>query len=266
MAGAPVVLADDFPPGVKDFDFRELIPSLRDTPMEFAVTKITLMVWFAVAALIVFFLVSYRRPRLVPTRTQWIAESIYGFVRDNVCKDVIGAEGVRFAPYLTTLFCFILVTNVFAIVPLLQISTNAHIAFPIILAVVSWGLFIYLGIRKHGLLAYFKMSLFPSGVPWPVYILLTPIEFVSTFIVRPITLSVRLFANMFAGHLILLVFTLGGMTLLASSNFGLKGLSFLSFAMAIVMTFFEVIVQVLQAYVFTILTATYLQGALADDH
>ncbi len=266
MTTPPAMLADDFPPGVKDFNFRELIPALRDTPFEYTVTKMTIMLWIAVAVLLIFFLVSYARPKLVPTRRQWIVESVYGFIRDGVCKEVIGSEGVRFAPYLTTLFCFILLTNIFAIIPFLQISPNAHIAFPIVLALISWVLFIWVGIRKHGLGKYLKMSLFPPGIPKAIYPLLTPIEFIQTFVTRPITLAVRLFANMFAGHLILLVFTLGGMALLASSNFALKGFSLVSFGMAIVMTFFELLVQVLQAYVFTILTATYVQGALADEH
>jgi F-type H+-transporting ATPase subunit a len=252
--------------GTKDFDFASWISSLRDTFWATAVTKITFMVWLAVAILIVFFLVTYRKPQLVPTRRQWLAESIYGFTRDSVAREVIGEEGVRFAPYLTTLFCFITLTNLFAILPLFQISPNSHIAFPIVLAVISYVMFIYVGVRKHGFVRYFKDALFMPGIPWPLYILVTPLEFVSTFLVRPVTLSVRLFANMFAGHLMLLVFTLGGTAMLASTNLFLKGLSLASFAMAIVMTGFELMVVVLQAYVFVMLTASYVQGALAEEH
>jgi F-type H+-transporting ATPase subunit a len=257
-------LAEDtpFPPGTKDFDLKSLIPSLRDSEWGYTVTKLTVMVWLAVAVLIVFFLVAYRNPKLVPTKRQWLAESIYGFTRNGIAGDVIGHEGLRFAPYLTTLLCFITLTNAFAIIPFFQISPNAHIAFPIVLAVISYVLFIWVGIRKQGAARYFRTALFMPGIPWPLYILITPIEFISTFLTRPVTLAVRLFANMFAGHLMLLVFTLGGVAMLNASNIFVKGLSVTSFLMAIVMTFFEFMVVVLQAYVFTMLTAAYIQGAL----
>jgi F-type H+-transporting ATPase subunit a len=267
VSDQPALLAVEFPPGVKDFEFKSLFPSLDDSAWSLAFTKITFMVWLAVALIIAFFLVSYRNPKIVPSRRQWLAESIYGFTRDSIAREVIGSkEGVRFAPYLTTLFVFILVTNAFAVIPLFQISPNSHIAFPIVLAFVSYVMFIAVGIRKQGFVKYFKDNLFMPGIPWPAYILITPIEFISTFLVRPVTLSVRLFANMFAGHLMLLVFTLGGVALLGSSNIFIKGISVVSFAMAIVMTFFEFMVVVLQAYVFTMLTASYVEGALAEHH
>jgi F-type H+-transporting ATPase subunit a len=255
-----------FPPTVREFDFDSLLPSLRGTDLGLAFTKITFMVWLAVAIVIVFFLTTYRRPKIVPTRGQWLAESVYGFVRDGIATPVIGREGLRFAPYLTTLFCFIAMTNVFAVIPLFQVSPNAHIAFPAVLAVISYVQFIYLGIRKHGLLRYLRLSLFMPGVPWPIYFLLTPIELILTFFFRPVTLAVRLFANMFAGHLMLLVFTLGGAAMLTGGNLFLAALSPLSFAMAIIMTFFEFGVILLQAYVFTMLTASYIEGAIAESH
>lgn len=266
MSDQPAVLAADFPPGVKDFEFTSLVSSLRGTEWALAFTKMTFMVWLAVALIIVFFLATYRAPKLVPTKGQWLAESVYGFIRDSVAKEVIGREGVKFAPYLTTVFLFVLVTNAFAIIPFFQISPNAHIAFPIILAVISYLLFMVVGVRKQGFVQYFKVNLFMPGIPWPLYFLITPIEIISTFIMRPITLAVRLFANMFAGHLMLLVFTLGGVTMLGSANFFVKGLSVASFGMAIIMTFFEFMVVVLQAYVFTMLTASYVEGALAESH
>jgi len=191
---------------------------------------------------------------------------MYGFGRNNVAEEVIGHKGLRFAPYLATLFVFILVTNLFSIVPLIQVSPNAHIAFPAMLAVISYVMFNYLGIRQHGFWPYIKMNLFLPGVPWPMYFLLVPIEFFSTFILRPLTLALRLFANMFAGHVILLVFTLGGFVLLQSDSLFIKPISVLSWAMAIALTFFEVLVCALQAYVFALLTASYVTGALAEEH
>ena len=247
-----------WPPSVEDV----FPPSIAEGAW---ITKSTLMVWLAVALIIVFFLMAYRSPKLVPTKWQWFSESIYGFIREGVTRDVIGREGLKFAPYLTTLFCFILVTNLFGIIPLLQVSPNAHIAFPAVLAVLSYVIFNYVGIRKHGFGKYVKMNLIPDA-PVAMLPLLIPIEFFSTFVLRPITLALRLFANMFAGHMLLLVFTIGGFVLLGANNILVQSVSVISFAMAILITLFEVIVAVLQAYVFAILTASYVQGALAEEH
>jgi F-type H+-transporting ATPase subunit a len=248
-----------WPPSVEDFFLPPLVEGADPW-----FTKITVLVWVAVAAIIVFFLVTYRDPKLVPTKRQWIAESIYGFVRNNVARDLIGHDGIRFAPYLTTLFCFILLTNLFGIIPGIQMSPNSHIAFPVILAIISWVLFNAVGIRQHGFAKYMKNSLIPPA-PWFILPILVPIEFMSTFLFRPFTLAVRLFANMFAGHMILLVFTLGGFMMLNTSAW-LAPVSFLSWLMAIALTFLEAMVIVLQAYVFTVLTASYIQGALAEEH
>jgi F-type H+-transporting ATPase subunit a len=259
-----IVLAVDvpFPPSVEDFYLPSILPwGAHDN---YWVTKITILVWIAVAALIVFFLASYRNPQLVPTKKQWLAESIYGFVRNNISIEMIGPRGVRFAPYLTTLFCFILLTNLFGIVPLIQISPNAHIAFPAMLAAISYVLFNYAGIKHHGFVKYFKMALVPPA-PWFILPLLVPIEFFSTFLVRPFSLAIRLFANMFAGHMLLLVFTLGGFAMI-SANAWFIPFSVVSWLMTIALTFLEFLVIVLQAYVFTVLTASYVQGALADEH
>ncbi|MEU4215267.1 F0F1 ATP synthase subunit A [Actinoplanes sp. NPDC026623] len=263
MIGQSIVLAADvpFPPSVEDFYLPSILPWGGES---YWFTKITLLVWVSVAALIIFFLVSNRKPQLVPTKKQWLAESLYGFVRNNIAIEMIGPRGVAFAPYLTTLFCFILVNNFFGIVPLIQISPNSHIAFPAVLAIISYVMFIYVGIRHHGFVKYFKTALIPPA-PWFILPLLIPIEFFSNFLVRPFSLAVRLFANMFAGHMLLLVFTLGGFAML-NANAWLAPISVVSWIMTIALTFLEFMVIVLQAYVFTVLTASYVQGALADEH
>ncbi|HZN19671.1 MAG TPA: F0F1 ATP synthase subunit A [Micromonosporaceae bacterium] len=262
MSGLAFVRAEEvpFPPSVHDF----YPPSLVEGG-GYWLTRFTLLVWVAVALLIVFFLLAYRDPKIVPDRKQWLAESVYGFVRDGVGREMIGPEGLRFAPYLATLFSFILLMNLFAIVPFIQVSPNSHIAFPAMLAVISWIMFMAVGVRRHGLVKYLKISLVPPA-PWFVLPILIPIEFISTFLVRPFTLAVRLFANMFAGHMILLVFTLGGFALLNAEALFLKPISLLSWAMAIALTFLEAMVILLQAYVFVVLTASYVQGALAEEH
>jgi F-type H+-transporting ATPase subunit a len=260
------VLASDssggvhFPPSISDFFPPALTPGAPDW-----LTRFVVLPWLAVGLIITFFLVAYRRPTLVPSRLQWMAESLYGLNRDAIARQMIGAEGVRFSAYFTTLFSFILLTNLFGIVPFIQVSPNSHIAFPIVLALVSYVIFNYIGIRKFGVVRYFKQALVPNA-PWFILPILIPIEFFSTFIVRPVTLALRLFANMFAGHMILLVFTLAGFALLGANAWFIKPISVLSWAMAIAMTFLEAIVIILQAYVFVALTSSYISGALAEEH
>lgn len=261
MIGQSILRAGDvpFPPTVEDF----YPPPIIDGTYPWF-TKYTLLVVLAVVVLIAFFVLAYRKPKLVPGRAQWLSETIYGFARDNIARDMIGPEGVRFAPYLATLLSFLLLTNLFGIIPGIQVSPNSHIAFPVVLAVISYVMFIHQGIRRHGI-GYFKHALILPA-PWFVQPILIPIELASTFIIRPFTLALRLFANMFAGHTILLVFILGGFVLLNAESVFIKPISVVSWLMAIAITFLEVIVSILQAYVFTVLTASYIQGSLAEEH
>ena len=233
--------------------------------VHFAITRIMLISWIATAAIVYVMVRAVRNPQLVPGRLQWLGESAYSLIRDGVAREVIGVEGLRFAPYLASLFLFILANNLMGIVPLAQIAPTSRIAIPAFLAAISWVMFNWIGIRQQGFVPYFRNVLFLPGLPWPMYILITPIEFLSTLIVRPFTLAVRLFANMFAGHLLLLVFALGTAYLLAVGNFSVV-FTPVSFLMLVIMTFFELLVEVLQAYVFTILTAAYLAGAVEEAH
>jgi len=196
---------------------------------------------------------------------QFAGEGVYSFVRNSIGQDVIGPEFMRFVPFLFTLFTFVLCNNLFGIIPFLQFPSMSRIGFPIALAVFTYVVYHYVGIKHHGLKKYVKDICFMPGVPKWIYIILTPVEFATYFIVRPATLSLRLFANMFAGHLLLLVFTLGGEHLLASTIF-LKILSIFSFGFAVGLSFFEFGIECLQAYIFTLLTALYIAGALADEH
>jgi F-type H+-transporting ATPase subunit a len=182
-----------------------------------------------------------------------------------MARDVIGPKGLPFAPFLASLFFFILANNAMSIIPFAQISPNSKFAIPLVLAVITWILYNWVGIREQGAGKYFKDAAIPPGVPIGALILVTPIELLQVFIIRPFTLAVRLFANMFAGHMLLVVFSLGATYLITAGGiYPLFGVA--SFAMAIVMTFFEILVIVLQAYVFTVLTATYLAGSVEPAH
>jgi cytochrome c oxidase assembly factor CtaG len=187
-----MVLAAEFPPGVESFNFGDWFAGLTDTALANVITTLTFVVFLAVAILMIFFLWAYSNPQIVPTRRQWLAESAYGFVRNTVAIDILGKrEGVRFAPYLTTLFLFILLTNFFAIVPGIQISANASISFPLVLGFIAWCVYNYVGIKKHGFLAYLKHTCVPPGAPLFIYPLLVPIEFLQNLILRPVTLALR---------------------------------------------------------------------------
>ena len=248
------------PPSTNDFNLPPIIDSIT------WLTKPVLLVFLSVVLVSAFFLLSSRKAAVVPSKLQFAGESIYAFVRNDLARDVIGHEFMRFVPYLFTLFTFVLTNNIFGIVPFLQFPAMSHVAFPYVLAIFSFGVFHYVGIQKHGAIKYLKEIAFMPGVPKPVYILLTPIEIATFFLVRPLTLSLRLFANMFAGHLLLLVFIMGGDYMMHDSHLIMKLFSPFSFAFGIALTFFEFMVQCLQAYIFTLLTALYIAGALADEH
>jgi F-type H+-transporting ATPase subunit a len=229
-------------------------------------TKPVFLVFLSIILISIFFIAASRKASVVPGKLQFSGEMIYGFVRNNIGEEIIGHEFMRFVPFLFTLFSFVLVNNVFGIVPFLQFPAMSHVAFPYVLALFSFFIFHYVGVKKQGLGKYLKGIAFMPGVPKAVYILLTPIEIATFFLVRPLTLSLRLFANMFAGHLLLLVFITGGDYMLHDSHLFMKILSPFSFAMGIGMSFFELMVQCLQAYIITLLTALFIAGALADEH
>jgi F-type H+-transporting ATPase subunit a len=233
--------------------------------VDFEITRITLILWIATAAMIALMVAAVRKPSIVPGKLQYIGESGYSLVRDGIARDVIGPKGLPFAPFLAALFFFILANNAMSIVPLAQISPMSKFAYPLVLAVITWVLYNWVGIREQGAGRYFKDAAVPPGVPIGALILVTPIELLQVFVIRPFTLAVRLFANMFAGHMLLAVFALGTVYLLQVGNFSVIFSPF-AFLMALIMTFFELLVIVLQAYVFTVLTATYLNGAVEPAH
>ena len=248
-------------PGPRDFVY----PPLFGEGTFF--TKPMLIIVLGSLAIAVFMYLASRRAALVPGKAQFAGESLYGFVRNSIARDAIGEQAMKYVPYLATVFFFLAVLNIAGIIPVLQFPATSRIAIPLFLAVISCVIFNAIGIKRAGFVGYFKSMMFPAGIPWPVYILLAPIEFVSTIIIRPLTLTLRLTFNMFAGHLVLLLFILGGEYLLFEYG-GLVGVAAGSVSIlgSIVLTFFEGFVQLLQAYVFTLLSALYIGGALAEEH
>jgi F-type H+-transporting ATPase subunit a len=192
-----------------------------------------------------------------------------GFVRNGIIYQNLGERiGKRYEPILMTFFFLILGMNLMGSIPGFQIAPTAIIGLPLVLAIIAWFMFIIAGMREKGW-RFWKDSLFLPGVPWPLYFLLTPLEFLSTFIVRPVTLTLRLTMNMMAGHmLVVLCFAATQFfffTLLADGNLlGVLGIG--SFAFGIAFTLLDLFVAILQAYVFTILSAIYIQLAVAEEH
>jgi len=210
-----------------------------------------------------------RRGAVVPTRSQYLGEQAYNFVRNGIAQDIIGGkEYRRYVPLLVSLFFFVMVNNLFGVVPFLTFSPFSRVSFAYGLALLVWLIYNGVGIMQKGLLGYLKHTTVPAGVPVWILPLLIPLEFLSNILIRPITLSLRLFANMFAGHLLLILFSTGGAYLLihATGSPVLKPAGLLAFALGVAIGFLEIVVALLQAYVFTLLTAQYISGALAADH
>jgi F-type H+-transporting ATPase subunit a len=219
-----------------------------------------------VAALIVaaLFLIAFRKPQLGPRGLQNVMESLVEFIRNSIIMEVMGPAGLPWLPFLTAMFGYILVANLFGIIPFVNFPVTSRMAIPAFLAVLVWLCFVIVGFKEQGL-GYLKNTMFPPGVPWPIYILMAPIEFISVFLVRPFSLAVRLLGNTFAGHLILTIFALGTVYLLLSSMPGPVFAPF-AFALDVALTGFEMLVAVLQAYIFTILTAVYIGSSMHPEH
>ncbi len=224
-------------------------------------TKPMLMLWVAAAVVVVFFVLAFRKAVVVPRGIQNIGEMGYLFVRDGIARDTIGAKGDPFVPVLFSFFFFIWVLNFMSIVPFLQFPVTSRFAIPLAFAVLVYLLWVPLGVKRQGAGSFFKAMTMPPDVPKAMYVLLIPIEILSNFIVRPFTHSVRLFANMFAGHMLIVTFSVATWYLLSPSVIGVLG-SAASFTVTVGLTGFEMLIQALQAYVFTLLAAVYINDAV----
>lgn len=232
----------------------------------FALDRIMIVRLFVAAILVLLFVIAFRKPQLVPKGLQNFAELGVDFVRVNIAEEILGKkDGKRFLPVIATIFFTVLFMNAATIIPFLNISPNARIGMPIVLAVVAYIAMIYAGVQRYGL-AYFKYSTVIPGLPPALHLLVVPIEFFSTFILRPITLALRLMANFLAGHIILVL-------LYSATNFffwqlnAWTAVSGLTLIAALLFTLYELIIIFLQAYIFALLTAVYIELSLhADAH
>jgi F-type H+-transporting ATPase subunit a len=254
------VFAIDFPPVSNVIEWPEFF--LAGTP--FAVSKVVVLMWISALISVGFVILAGRNFKMVPRPLQNVGESLYGFIQDGIILETMGPDGLKYTSFLGSLFVFVLSCNIWGIIPGAQMPVNARIALPFFLAMMVWAIFVVVGIKKQGPLTYLKNTGFPPGVPWPLYFLVTPIELVSTFIVRPLSMFVRLFANMLAGHLLLVSFAV---ITAALATLGPTLVIFpFSFGLLVFLTTFEVLVAFLQAYIFTILAAVYIADAMHPAH
>ncbi len=298
---------------VELFEHKEALFSIG--PFDF--TRTVFLIFLAMVLVMAAMYFAFRTPKVVPGKFAAIMESVVGFIRDDVAKGTIGPEGARYVPYLLTIFLFILVGNLFELTPFVNFPIMSRMALPAMLSLFTYVIFVIVGFAKNGF-KYLWGILWPKSVPVAMRWFVGIIEFVSTFILRPITLAVRLFANMVAGHLMLTLLLVSGYLFISyTGEDGNTTLAFVALALTLValaamvysfakqrktqglwlllgaaaafgwyayyhqfkpavgvawMTFglgifvFEFVVAVLQAYIFTLLSAVYIQTSVHPEH
>jgi F-type H+-transporting ATPase subunit a len=228
----------------------------------FGVNKVVLLMWLSVAIVFGLFYAGTRQPKLVPTGVQNVAESTVEFVDEQIVLQTTGPDGRGYMPFLLTLFTFIFVCNIWELIPLVQMPVTARMALPMFMAIVVWFVYIITGIRHQGFFGYFKNAAIPPGVPKLILPLVAFIELLGILITRPFALAVRLFANLLAGHLLLVTFAVITQALFTTTIIGAA----LPLALLIFLMGFELLVAFLQAYIFTILAAVYIDSSLHPEH
>jgi F-type H+-transporting ATPase subunit a len=257
------VLADLLPNVNELFEYKGIFG--RNQWWEF--NKTALMALISMLICVVIFYFGSRKKAMVPGGLQNVAELGYETVEQQIAVEVMGPEnGKKWAPFLSTLFFWIFFINIWSTVPFIYFPATSRIAIPIYLALQTWVIFIFVGFKHQGL-GYFR-NVIPSGVPGPLLLLVVPIEIISKYFIRPFSLAVRLLANMTAGHVLLAIFAIMTSELVIHHDSGILQipLGILPFFALVAMTAFEFLVAVLQAYIFTILTAVYVNESLHAEH
>lgn len=252
----------EFPPINAILRWKDIFPTFN---------KIALIAVLAtLIGIALFYLASRRDPKAAPTGARNLAEQSIEFIEEGIVMQTIGKEGLKWTPFLLSLFIFIFLCNIPGIIPVLQMPATARIAIPLSLSLLVWVIYIAVGLKHQGA-GYFGHLLWPPGVPVALKPLVGVIEFISTIFVAPFSLTVRLMANMMAGHILLVTFGLLAESLFwaRTSQAILVPMGVLPFVMLVFLTVFEILVAFLQAYIFTILAGVYIGTSMAghgDDH
>ena len=256
------MLGLEFPPINEILRWQDIFPTFN---------KIALIaVAAALIGIVVFLIASRRDPMVAPTGVRNFAEVTIDFIEESVVMQTLGKSGLKWTPLLLSLFIFIFLCNIPGVIPIIQMPATARIAIPLSLALLVWVIYIGTGIKHQGL-GYFGHLLWPPGVPTALKPLVGLIEFISTILVTPFSLTVRLMANMLAGHILLVTFSLLTTALFRAetNQLFLVPMSILPFGMLIFLTAFEILVAFLQAYIFAILAAVYINNSTvghAEEH
>ncbi len=252
----------------ESFSFPEINSILRWQDLFGSFNKIALI---AVAAGLigttVFLLAARKDASVAPKGIRNVAETSVEFIENGIVMQTMGKDGLGWTPFLLSLFVFIYLCNAPGIIPIIYMPATARMAIPLFLSLLVWVIYNGVGLKHQGV-KYITNTVWPPGVPVALKPLVGVIEFISNIIVRPFSLTVRLFANMLAGHILLVTFALLTQSLITAETkqLMLKPMAILPFGMLLFLTAFEVLVAFLQAYIFTILTAVYIGGAAHPEH
>lgn len=250
------------PPGTQDFLWDSIWPGVLPN----WVNKPLMQAVIAAILVILFWYLASRKLKVQPTKTQFFFEYIYEFVRNGIARDILGGEFRKFLPYLLALFSFLLINNWFGQFFFFMYPTFSNIGYAYAFAFMSWCVYVGAGFHKWGF-DFLRRSLIPEGVPVYLLPLVIPLEFLATFVTRPLTLALRLFANLFAGHLVVMVFVVGGGFLLTyANNLFYNFAGGVSFLFGIVVMLLELFLGALQAFIFTVLTAQYVSTSISEAH
>lgn len=243
------------------------VNELFELPFVGFFNRTMLLIFLAAAIVVAVLYFGLRKKAVVPGKFQTAVESIVGYVRDEIAIGIIGPEhGLKYLPYLLAVFLFVLIGNIFEIVPFILFPITSRIGIPAFLAILTYIIFMVAGFREQGI-GFLTHTLWPPGVPVGLKPLVGAIEFVSNFLVRPFSLAVRLFANMVAGHVMLSLLLLSGWVFITGTGGAAKipiGVGWMALGTAIYV--FEILVAILQAYIFMLLSAVYIQLSVHPEH
>jgi F-type H+-transporting ATPase subunit a len=246
-------------PGLNSFDFK---PIFSVAGLDF--TKPMLLAVVCMLIVVGFFWAAFAKPKLIPGKLQLVGEIGYDFIARSIALEVIGKKGLKYIPFLTSIFFFVWIMNIMEVIPLAMFPATSRFAFPVGLALLVYVTYLYLTFKTHGFKGGVKNLVWIEGLPKGITPLIVLLEFIQNLITRPFTLAVRLWANMFAGHMLIVMFSVASWYLLTPSF--MAAVAGGSFVLTVGMTAFELLIQFLQAYIFTLLASIYISGALEEGH
>ena len=252
----------EFPPINAILRWQDLFPTFNKVAL--------IAVASALIGIVIFALAANRDGSKAPRGVRNLAEIIVEFIEDQIILPTMGRAGLPWTPFMVSLFVFIYLCNAPGVIPIIYMPATARIAIPLCLSLLVWVIFIVVGLKHQGI-KYFTHLIWPPDVPTALKPLVGVIEFVSTILIRPFSHTVRLMANMMAGHILLVTFSLLSEALFQAetNKIAFIPMGILPFGMLLFLTAFEILVAFLQAYIFTILAAVYIGTSMeghGDDH